>query len=94
MVSFYDINYKMQHHSASMALIKKKKTTYHSNKDVNMHKTKQNKKKLKVIKTLVLVEVWMVSSYLSRSMLPPGLCGGFYDSLDKLDFLVGAGKFL
>lgn len=49
---------------------------------------------LKVIKTLVLVEVWMVSSYLSRSMLPPGLCGGFYDSLVKLDFLVGAAKFL
>lgn len=46
---------------ASMALIE---STSHPNKDVNMHKTKKTKSiknlkknKLKVIKTLVLVEV-------------------------------------
>lgn len=33
-------------------------------------------------------------SYLSRSMLPPGLSGVLWDLLEKLDFLVSAGTFV
>jgi len=57
-------------------------------------RTQRHVKYFKHVYIEVKLAVLMTVSYLSRSMLPTGLSGFSGTKLEKLDFLVRAGKFV